>query len=240
MALKVIVIDDEPLAINVLKNYIEKVKEIQLIDTFSNAIEALSFLQSNAVDLIFLDINMPVLNGIDFLKSTKVEPQVIITTAHENYALQSYELEAIDYLVKPIPFPRFLKAINRILKLRQSVTDQHKTPPARPHIFVKVDKKKLQKIYLDEISVIESLKDYIRIITCSSNYIIHRTLGSFTEELPSDKFIRIHRSFTVAIDKVNAIEGNSLEIDGIRYTIGRSYLTETKDRILNLVKKQNN
>jgi len=232
MVLKVIVIDDEPLAINVLKNYIEKVKELQLVNTFSNAIDAQSYLQNTAVDIAFLDINMPVLNGLDFLKTTKLEPHVIITTAHEKYALQSYELEAIDYLVKPIPFPRFLKSINRIIKLRQSLDDSYQRSSNRMHIFVKVDKKKLQKIYLDEISVIESLKDYIRIITCSAKYIIHRTLGSFTEELPSNKFIRIHRSFTVAIDKVDVVEGNSLEIGGIRYTIGRSYLANTKNVIL--------
>lgn len=240
MVLKVIVIDDEPLAINVLKNYVEKVKELQLIETFSNAIDAQSYLQNNSVDIIFLDINMPILNGLDFLKSTKVEPQVVITTAHEKYALQSYELEAIDYLVKPIPFPRFLKSINRIIKRRQSNGDGHKLSSTRDHIFVKVDKKKLQKIYLDEIMVIESLKDYIRIVTNSSKYIVHSTLGSFTVELPSDKFIRIHRSFTIAIDKVDVVEGNSLEIGSIRYTIGRSYLSETKDRILNRVKSNYN
>lgn len=240
MVLKVITIDDEPLAINVLKNYIEKVKELQLTETFSNAIEAQSYLQNNSVDIIFLDINMPILSGLDFLKSMKVEPHVVITTAHEKYALQSYELEVIDYLVKPIPFPRFLKSINRIIKLRQSSEEEHKLIPTRSHIFVKVDKKKLQKIYLDEITVIESLKDYIRILTSSSKYIIHKTLGSFTEELPSDKFIRIHRSFTVAIEKVDVIEGNSVEIGGIRYTIGRSYLLDTKDRILNRVKSSSN
>lgn len=236
MALKVIVIDDEPLAINVLKNYIEKIKELQLIETFSNAIDAQTFLQNNSIDIIFLDINMPVLNGLDFLKSTIIEPQVIITTAHSKYALQSYELEVIDYLIKPIPFPRFLKSINRIIKLKQPTSGEPKSTAVRDHIFVKVDKKKLQKVYLDEIAVIESLKDYIRIITSSSKYIVHRTLISFTDELPSDKFIRIHRSFTVAIDKVNVIEGNSLEIGGIRYTIGRSYLSATKDRILDRVK----
>lgn len=237
MVLRAIIIDDEPLAINVLKNYIEKVKELQLANTFSNAIEAQSYIQHNTIDIIFLDINMPLLNGLDFLKSMTVEPQVVITTAHEKYALQSYELEAIDYLVKPIPFPRFLKSINRIIKLKQVPQDGQKPSSARDHIFVKVDKKKLQKIHLDEIMVIESLKDYIRIITCSSKYIVHRTLCSFTEELPSDNFMRVHRSFTVALDKVDVIEGNSLEIGGIRYTIGRSYLPETKDRLLNRIVK---
>ncbi|GAB5473931.1 MAG: LytTR family DNA-binding domain-containing protein [Maribacter sp.] len=237
MVLRAIIIDDEPLAINVLKNYIEKVGELQLANTFSNAIEAQSYIQNNAVDIIFLDINMPLLSGLDFLKSMTIEPQVIITTAHEKYALQSYELEAIDYLIKPIPFPRFLKSVNRIIKLRNVGNDDLQSMPTRGHIFVKVDKKRLQKIYLDEIMVVESLKDYIRIITSASKYIVHRTLCSFTEELPSDKFMRIHRSFTVALDKVDVIEGNSLEIGGIRYTIGRSYLPETKDRLLNRIVK---
>lgn len=233
MELRVIIVDDEPLAINVLKNYVEQVNQLQLVETFSNAIDASSFLQENEVDIIFLDINMPILDGMEFLKSLHVVPMVVITTAHEEYALKSFELEAIDYLVKPIPFPRFLKAVNRIISLKQEAIKSGGSSNEHPSIFVKVDKKKLQKIFIDEIVVVESLKDYIRIKTTSAKYIIHRTLGSFTDELPSDKFIRIHRSYTIAIDKVEAIEGNSLEIDGIRYIIGRSYLNEAKSRILN-------
>ncbi|MFK5973446.1 MAG: LytTR family DNA-binding domain-containing protein [Flavobacteriaceae bacterium] len=233
MRLNVIVIDDEPLAIKVLKNYIEKINELRLIETFSNALDASSFLQSNEVDIIFLDINMPILDGFDFLESLQVKPMVIITTAHEEYALKSFELEAIDYLIKPIPFPRFLKSVNRVIRLKKMANNQQREQQEKPHIFVKVDKKKLQKIYLDEIIVVESLKDYIRIKTLSAKFIIHKTLGSFTEELPSNNFIRIHRSFTVAVDKVNVVEGNSLEIDGIRYTIGRSFIKDVKNRILN-------
>lgn len=233
--LKVIIIDDEPLAINVLKNYVSQINELKLVKTFSNAIEASSFLQEKdtEVDIIFLDINMPILDGLDFLKSLHVIPFVVITTAHEEYALKSFELEVIDYLVKPVPFPRFLKSIHRIIDLKQVNSKSENSTNEEPSIFVKVDKKKLQKIYLDEITVVESLKDYIRILTNSSKYIIHRTLSSFTEELPTDKFIRIHRSYTIAINKVNVVEGNSLEIGGIRYTIGRSYLTNVKNRILN-------
>lgn len=233
-ALRVIIIDDEPLAINVLKNYAEQVKQLQLICTFSNAIDATSFLQENEVDIIFLDINMPILDGLNFLESLHVSPMIVITTAHEEYALKSFELEVIDYLVKPIPFPRFLKTVNRIVTLKQGASNPGgQSLNEKPSIFVKVDKKKLQKIFLDEIVVVESLKDYIRIKTTSAKYIIHKTLGSFTDELPSDKFLRIHRSYTIAIDKVEAVEGNSLEVDGIRYTIGRSYLNDAKSRILN-------
>ncbi|UII81150.1 LytTR family DNA-binding domain-containing protein [Flagellimonas sp. CMM7] len=233
-ALRVIIIDDEPLAINVLKNYAEQIKQLQLVNTFSNAIDATSFLQENEVDIIFLDINMPILDGLNFLESLHVSPMIVITTAHEEYALKSFELEVIDYLVKPIPFPRFLKTVNRIISLKQGTSNAGgQSLNEKPSIFVKVDKKKLQKIFLDEIVVVESLKDYIRIKTTSAKYIIHKTLGSFTDELPSDKFLRIHRSYTIAIDKVEAVEGNSLEVDGIRYTIGRSYLNDAKNRILN-------
>ena len=231
MELKVIIVDDEPLAVNVLENYIGQIKELRLTQTFSNAIDASTYVQAKEVDIIFLDINMPILGGLDFLESLQRKPMVVITTAHAEYALKSYELEAIDYLVKPISFPRFLKAVNRIVSLKHPKGSQPRNRE-QAHIFLKVDKKKLQKIYLDEIIVVESLKDYIRINTKTCKYIIHKTLGSFTEELPQDQFIRIHRSFTVALNKVSAIEGNSLEVDGIRYTIGRSYIEEAKRRIL--------
>ncbi|MBD0850891.1 LytR/AlgR family response regulator transcription factor [Maribacter arenosus] len=234
MELKAIVIDDEPLAINVLKNYVDQVKELQLVSTFSNAVDASTYLQSHEVDIVFLDIHMPILDGLEFLKTLHEAPMVVITTAHEEFALESFELEVIDYLVKPIPFPRFLKSVNRIIKLKQNhgVSDRNGNKE-HPSIFVKVDKKKLQKIYLDEIVVVESLKDYIRIKTTTGKYIVHKTLSSFTDELPADQFIRIHRSFTISIDKVQVVEGNSLEIDNTRYTIGRSYLNDVKAKILN-------
>lgn len=234
MELKAIIIDDEPLAINVLRNYISQVKELQLIKTFPNAVDASVYLQSHEVDIIFLDINMPILDGLEFLKTLNEAPMILITTAHEEYALESFELEVIDYLIKPIPFPRFLKSVNRILKLKKgSSTNGHNGHKEKANIFVKVDKKKLQKIYLDEIMVVESLKDYIRIKTTSDKFIVHKTLSSFTEELPIDQFIRIHRSYTINIDKVQVVEGNSLEIGKTRYTIGRSYINDVKEKILN-------
>ena len=233
MILKVIAIDDEPLAINVLKNYISKVKQLQLVETFSNAVDASSFLRDTEVDIMFLDINMPMLDGLEFLGTLQKKPFVIMTTAHEEHALKSFELEAIDYLVKPISLPRFLKSVDRIIALKQgALKATGNTVKEKPSIFVKVDKKKLQKIFLDEIMVVESLKDYIRIITPTSKYIIHSTLSSFTEDLPADLFLRIHRSYTIAIDKVSVVEGNSVEIGGLRYTIGRSYLNDAKSRIL--------
>lgn len=233
MILKVVIIDDEPLAVNVIKNYVEQIKDLQLVATFSNAIEASSFFQKNEVDIVFLDINMPVMSGLELLNTLNSQAMVVITTAHEQHALKSFELQAIDYLVKPIPFPRFLKTVNRIINLKLGVKKPDITTAVENQsIFVKVDKKKLQKIFLDDIIVVESLKDYIRIKTKTNKYIIHKTLSSFTEELPAEKFLRIHRSYTIAIDKIDAIEGNSIEIQGVRYTIGRSYLNEVKKIIL--------
>ena len=233
MILKVIAVDDEPLAINILKNYILKVKELQLVKTFSNAMDASSFLRDTDVDIMFLDINMPMLDGLEFLETLHKKPFVIMTTAHEEHALKSFELEAIDYLVKPISLPRFLKSVDRVIGLKQgSLKASDNNTKEKPSIFVKVDKKKLQKIFLDEIMVVESLKDYIRIITPTSKFIIHSTLSSFTDDLPSNRFLRIHRSYTIAIDKVSVVEGNSVEVGGLRYTIGRSYLNDAKSRIL--------
>lgn len=232
MRLKTIIIDDEPLAVSILEKYASEIKEIELMATFNNAVEAASFAQDHPLDLIFLDINMPVLDGLSFLKSLDIKPMVIMTTAHENHALESFELQAIDYLVKPIPFPRFLKSVQRIIQLKKPQDSLDQNNSETKSIFVKIDKKKLQKIELDKIVLIESLKDYIRIKTDLGKYIIHKTLSSFTEELPTDKFIRIHRSFTVAIDRIDSVEGNSIEIQGERFIIGRSYINEVKSKIL--------
>jgi DNA-binding LytR/AlgR family response regulator len=232
MIINCLIIDDEPLAINVIKNHIKEIDNINVIDTFNSAIDALNFMKSNTVDLLFLDINMPLLDGLDFIKSLDKKPMIVITTAYSEYAIKTYELEVLDYLMKPISFPRFLKAVNRAFKeLNSNLTSNIKVAK-RAHIFIKVDKKKMQKIYLDEILIIESLRDYLKITTISNKYIIHSTLSSFTEKLPSNNFIRIHRSFTIAIDKIEAVQGNSVEIDGIKYVIGRSYIEHVKNRIL--------
>ncbi|MFD0761137.1 LytR/AlgR family response regulator transcription factor [Lutibacter aestuarii] len=227
-----LIIDDEPLAINVIKNHLKQFNDIELVNTFNNAIDALSFLNDNCVDLIFLDINMPLLDGLNFIKTLENKPQIIITTAHTEFAVDSYELDVLDYLVKPIAFPRFAKAINKVFKILNATKINIQTKE-RPYIFVKIDKKKMKKIYLDEILVIESLKDYLKITTLNNKYIIHQTLCSFTDQLPEDNFIRIHRSYTIAIDKIDTIEGNSVEIGGIRYPFGRTYVEEVKHKILN-------
>ncbi|MDT0675447.1 LytR/AlgR family response regulator transcription factor [Autumnicola musiva] len=236
MSLTCVIIDDEPLAIKVIKNFIEQMNELTLKSTFNNAVESIQYIQEHEeIDLIFLDINMPMLDGYSFLESLKKKPDVIITTAHEEYAVKGYEMEILDYLVKPVSFPRFVKAINKAKSqnsIHVSSKTQTQTQTEAEHIFIKIDKKLMKKIYLEEILVVESLKDYIKIVTLTGKYIVHQTLSSFTDSLPQDRFIRIHRSYTIAISKVQAIEGSSVEIAGFRYVIGRSYLSKFKEAIL--------
>ncbi|TPN83458.1 LytR/AlgR family response regulator transcription factor [Aquimarina algicola] len=234
MNLKCVIIDDEPLAINVIKNYIDQTKGLEFLTSFDNAVESIDFMaeKGDEIDVLFLDINMPLLDGLNLLKSLAKKPLTIITTAHEEFAVESYELEVLDYLMKPISFQRFIMAVNKAFRIKGlQQKEDHASTNERAYIFIKIDKKKIKKIYLDEILSVESLRDYIRINTISSKYMVHKTLSSFTEELPSDKFIRIHRSYTISIDKVEAVEGNSIEIADIRYPIGRSYINEVKNVI---------
>jgi len=230
--IKCIIVEDEPLAINIIKKYLQEFRNFELINTFSNAIDALSYLRDHKVDVIFLDINMPLLDGLSFIKSLDEKPIIVITSAYKEYAIETYSLDVIDYLLKPIEFSRFVKTTNKISSQLPSIEIREEIFNNRPYIFVKIDKKTLQKIFLDEILVVECLKDYLKIKTLSGKYIIHQTLSSFTSQLPST-FIRIHRSYTVAVDKINIIEGNSLEVDSMRYPIGRTYVEHVKQSIVN-------
>ncbi|TXE09111.1 response regulator transcription factor [Gelidibacter salicanalis] len=233
MKIQCLIIDDEPLAINVIKNYLQKIEDIELVNSFNNAIDGLNFLKHHKVDVIFLDIGMPILDGLSFIKSLKEPPLIIITTAYTDYAVETYALDVLDYLVKPIEFPRFMNALNKVyrrLNIKQAPTD---LGPTRPFVFIKIDKKKMKKVFLDEILVIESQKDYLKITTTNGRFMIHSTLADFTDVLPASDFIRIHRSYTISISKIDAVEGNSIEIDGMRYGIGRSYIDEVKAKILN-------
>lgn len=233
MKLKCLIIDDEPLAIGVIKNYLQQIDNFEISAMFDNAIDGLNFLKSNSVDVIFLDINMPVLNGINFIKSLENPPLIIITSAYQQFALETYELDVLDYLIKPIKFPRFMKALNKVDRRLNNNKELPENTKNRPFLFVKIDKKKMKKIFLDEILTVESLKDYLKINTTTGKYIIHSTLSDFTNLLPPKDFIRIHRSYTIAVDKIDAVEGNSVEIEGLRYVIGRSYIETVKHKILN-------
>ncbi len=233
MSLRCLIIDDEPLAINVIKSFLEQIDDCELVTSFTNAIDGLNFLKNNKVDLIFLDINMPLLDGLSFIKSIEDKPLIVITSAHKEYAVETYELDVLDYLIKPIPFPRFIQAINKAHKAFNLYKSPQKKITSRPFLFIKTDKKKNTKVYLDEILVIESLKDYLKISTSTNRYIIHQTHSSFTDMLPSESFIRIHRSYTIALDKIDILEGNSIEVGGMRYVIGRTYQDAVKAKILN-------
>lgn len=234
MTIKCIIIDDEPLAIKVIENHLKEFKNFELVASFNNPLEALITLKENAIDVIFLDINMGKMNGLAFVKSVDLKPIVVITTAHREYALESYNLNILDYLVKPIPFERFLKSINRITQKvhLQKGTNNLDQSNSESHIFLKVDKK-LIKVKFSEIYYVESLKDYIMVFTKTGDYLVHRSLTGFTEELPSDNFLRIHRSYTIAIDKIISVEGNLLEVKDKRIPIGRKYVETAKNIILN-------
>jgi two-component system, LytTR family, response regulator len=233
MKIKCIIIDDEPLAVKVIKNHLKEFQNMELIAAFNTPIAALPIIEQNDVDVIFLDINMPKMSGLEFLKTLKNKPHIVITTAYREYAVESFDLDVLDYLVKPIPFGRFLKAINKItnqLQLEKEITKEHFLKEDA-FIFLKVDKK-LMKIKLKDILYIESLKDYIKVITKLGDYLVHKSMTSISEELPSENFLRIHRSFTIAINKITAIEGNSVEIANRRIPMGRNYLQFAKQKIL--------
>lgn len=235
MKMRCLIIDDEPLAVNIIKNFVSQFEDYEVVSCFGNAIEAVEFLKNYQVDVIFLDINMPLVDGISFLKNLHNAPHVIVTSAYKEYALETYELDVLDYLIKPIEFSRFEKAIAKVNK-RANLENKIDNQQERPSIFIKIDKKRMKKIFLDEITLVESLKDYLKINTTAGRYIIHGTLSDFTEQLPSDNFIRIHRSYTVAINKIEAVEGNKIEIEGLQYVIGRSYLEFVKPRLNHLFK----
>jgi DNA-binding LytR/AlgR family response regulator len=234
MKIKCIIIDDEPLAAEVLENYLREFSNMDLVGTYTNPLEALGVIESGEVDAVFIDINMPKMNGLDFIKSLEANPYFIITTAYREYAVESFDLDVLDYLVKPIPFTRFLKSINKLSQkfLNEKSAETSSQLVEKSFIFLKVDKK-LMKIKFEDIYYIESLKDYIKVFTSSGDYLAHKSLSSISEEVPSKQFIRIHRSFTVALDKIQAVEGNSVLITGKRIPIGRKYINHAKDVILN-------
>ncbi len=234
MKIKCIIIDDEPLAAEVIGNYLKEFSNVEHVGSYTNPLEALEIIESGEIDAVFIDINMPKMNGLEFIRSIEAKPSFIITTAYREYAVESYDLDVLDYLVKPIPFNRFLKSINKLsMKFNaEKSPDSAQDASEKSFIFLKVDKK-LVRIKYDDIHFIESLKDYIKVFTSEGDFLAHKSLTSITEELPKSKFLRIHRSFTVSLDKIQALEGNSVLLKGKRIPIGRKYVNHAKDVILN-------
>ena len=235
--IKAIIVDDEPLAQDVLETYISKMPDLTLVRKCENAFEANEALKSEDVDLMFLDINMPQLTGIEFLKSLSNPPVVIFTTAYPDYAVEGFELDAVDYLLKPISLERFMKAVNKATKIIESKSGDasaNDSGEEKDFFFVKADKK-LIKCNYDDIIYIEGLKDYVIIRQDTSRIITLQTMKSLEDKLPSDIFMRIHRSYIVNLRKIKAIVGNMVEVtekgQAKHIPIGKNY----RDDLLTIV-----
>jgi len=227
MKLKCLIVEDEPIAQDILKSYIDRTDFFEVSAQLTNAIEAFSFLQNHPVHLLFLDIKMPQMSGIELLKALSNRPKVIITSAYRDYAIEAFDLDVIDYLLKPFSFERFLKAVSKSFNEASgspaSQAPQKPFAAERSFFFVKGNKQ-LQKIYVDEIFYIESQRDYLKFSLAGDQEIVTRqTIGYYEQFLPAQLFIRIHRSFIVAIDKIKTAEVNRLLIGQQYLPIGRNY-----------------
>jgi len=225
MGIKCIVVDDEPLAIKVLENHIMKVPDLELVSTFDNPISAGHFLQNSSIDLLFLDIQMPEVTGIDFIKNTIIQPKVILTTAYREYALEGYELDIIDYLLKPISFIRFYKSINKYKALHAAANANHaatEMDSTLDHIFVNSNKRML-RIEFNNMLFIDSIKDYVRIHTTDEVIITKDKISTFVLKLPS-YFLRVHRSYIINTKKIAALTSKDVVLlGGMEIPIGASY-----------------
>jgi len=234
MKTKCVIIDDEPIAREIIRDYILKINELEIIAEFKKATEAISFLNKNKTDLLFLDINMPEISGINFARSLSNPPAIIFTTAYREFAADGFELQAIDYLVKPIPFDRFLKAVNHYFKLHsksaEMTTAETREKPEEEFILLK-DSKKTHKVFLTDIKYIESDGDYIRFYLQSRKLLVRGSLSSMEVTLPPTLFLRIHNSYMINLKKINAITLYSVEIDGTELPISRSH----KEKVLKIL-----
>jgi DNA-binding LytR/AlgR family response regulator len=230
--MRCLIVDDEPLAQEVLEHYVQRVDELQLIKKCSNAMEAVQILHKEKVDLIFLDIQMPAMDGLSLLKSLKNPPAVILTTAYPKYAVEGYDLDVVDYLLKPISFERFLKAVNKVIDQRKSSQEEYATAE---YLFLKVDSK-LVKVNFSDIVYIEGMKDYLKIFVKEKLLVVHQTMKRIEELLPKNKFIRVHKSYIVSLGAVNSIVGNIVEISGKEIPIGANY----KEQLTKMVFKLSN
>jgi len=207
--IKTLIVDDEPLAHDIIENYVNKIPDMEIIAKCDNAIDANQILQSQEVDLVFLDIQMPQMTGIELVKSLNNPPKIVFTTAYAEYAVDGFELNAVDYLMKPIAFDRFLKAVNKVKDSMETGTAQMTS--SDEFFFVKADKK-LMKVHFSEILYIEGLKDYVIIKKEQGRVIALQTMKSLESKLPSDMFMRVHRSYIVNIQQIKAVVGNGIEL----------------------------
>lgn len=223
-----IIVDDEPMARDVVRRYVDMIPALKLIGEFGNAIEATMFLKEQTVDMIFLDIKMPQLSGIEFVKSLHNAPKIIFTTAHKDFAFEGFELDVTDFLLKPIRFDRFLKAVNKAIPQKQQEIDTHgitngeKINPAISFIYLRAERK-MKKVLLDEIIYIESDRDYVKVFTENGFIITRQTIASVEALLSESQFVRIHRSFIISVSKLKSFTTDSVEIGNKQLPIGKLY-----------------
>jgi len=220
--IKCIIIEDEPLAVKILSDYIREVPFLELQQTFKDAILATEFLRNNTTDLIFLDIHLPRLKGMAFLKTLTQPPAIIITTAYHQYAVEGFSLNVTDYLLKPFDFERFLIAVNKVRSAQGERVKSFDPPEKRDYLFLNVQKKKV-KILFTEMVYIESQREYIRIVTTKKEYLSKMSTHEIEDLLPARLFKRIHRSFIIAVDKIESYSAEMVEVNGISIPIGRAY-----------------
>src|SRR6056297_1809200 len=237
MKTKCIIIDDEPLARELIRAHIKKLENFDILAECGNAMEAMEALRKKQADLIFLDIKMPQISGIEFLKTLKNPPKVIITTAYSQYALEGFELDVVDYLMKPVTFERFFKAVNKYFSShRQHTISLENENGFDEHAFIYVkENKKIIKIYLREIHFIEGLNEYIRIHTDNRRVVVKNSLQSIESKLPQEQFIRVHKSYIVSIPKIRAFNSTTIELENSKLRIGRNY----KNQVFNALQFKN-
>jgi DNA-binding LytR/AlgR family response regulator len=227
MELKCIIIDDEPPAQRVIEKYIADIPGLKLEAKCSNAIDAMEILHSKSIDIMFLDINMPKMSGLSFLQTLKNPPMTVITTAYREYALESFELDVIDYLKKPIPFERFVKAVNKAIERRAQpasyvLNEKGRQQLDESFIFVK-DDKVTYRIDLKDIFYIEAIGDYAKIFTTKKVFVTCQTMKKIETFLPVNHFPRVHKSFIISVSKINSIDGNILNVNNTQIPIGQTY-----------------
>ncbi len=223
-SVKCIIVDDEPSSREVLESYIEKTSCLELLASCKDAFEASAIVNEESVQLIFLDINMPKMSGMSFYKSLYRPPLVIFTTAYPQYAVEGFEVDALDYLLKPFSYERFLKAVNKVLELTKT------KDIAEKYVLLKADKK-VHRILLEEICYLQAIGDYVKVYYADKSILVHSTLQNMIDELGKERFFRTHRSYAIALNKIEEIEGNIVRMQGKEIPIGKVYRLDFLERI---------
>ncbi len=233
MTLNCIIIDDEPIARKLLQEYIEETDFLVLVGTAENPLKATALINDLDVDLIFLDVNMPKMNGFQFLRSATNLPMVIMTTAYGQYALDGFEMAVVDYLVKPFSLERFIKATQKALELKKLRQKQvaGAANASDDHFFVKSDGK-IERVMYDELLYIESMANYVTLYMANKKLVVYLTIKGMHEKLPSERFLQVHKSYIVNRDKITAIEGNMLNLGSIKINIGQSFYDDLINKLL--------